>query len=162
MMDIRRVDRSQAPVVDNLLELYCHDMAEWFLVDAHEDGRYAYPAEEVWNDGVDVYLARLDRVPIGFALVGSAEPYVGDPSVKDLDEFFIVRRHRRGGLGQALATHVWNAYPGQWLVRVFQGNRPALPFWRAAIGRYTGGGYSEEERDVNGRRWSYFRFDRAG
>jgi predicted acetyltransferase len=158
MIEFQRVDRSHERVVANLLELYCHDMAEWFLIDANADGRYEYSADKVWNDEVDVHLAYIDRIPIGFALIGSAEPFVGDAGVKDLDEFFIVRRHRRSGIGRMLATHVWNEYPGRWLVRVFQGNRPAVPFWRSAIGAYTDGAFAEEVRDVAGRSWSYFTF----
>jgi predicted acetyltransferase len=136
-------------------------MAEWFLLDTHEDGSYAYPAAKVWNDAVHVYLAYLGRLPVGFALIGSAEPFVGDPRAKDLDEFFVVRRHRRSGIGHALATRMWDQYPGKWLVRVYQGNRPAMPFWRGAIARYTGGRFHEEVRSVSDRSWSYFTFDAA-
>jgi predicted acetyltransferase len=159
-LDIRRVDRSQEAVVRNLMEHYCHDMAEWFLLDANEDGNYSYAAQKIWNDIVHVYLAYRGRIPVGFALIGSAEPFGGDSQAKDLDEFFVVRRHRRGGIGQALATHVWEQYPGKWLVRVYQGNRPAIPFWQRAIARYTDGRFLEEERSVSGRAWSYFSFER--
>lgn len=156
---IRQVDRSLEDVVDNLLELYCHDMAEWFLFDANDKGLYTYAPDKVWNDHVDVHLASIGGIPIGFALVGSAEPFLGDRSAKDLDEFFVVRRHRRHGIGHRLATHVWDQYPGQWLVRVFQGNRPALPFWRTTVAAYTSGKGHEEVRQVNDRTWTYFTFD---
>lgn len=159
-LDVRRVDRSQEKVVHNLLEHYCYDMAEWFLLDANEEGNYAYPPEKVWNDDVHVYVAYLGRIPVGFALVGSATGYVGDANAKDLDEFFVVRRHRRSGIGQVLAERVWRLYPGPWLVRVFQGNVPALPFWRRTISAYTGGEFREEVRQVSDRAWSYFTFDR--
>ena len=159
-LDLRRVDRSQEEVVRNLMEHYCHDMAEWFLLDANEDGNYSYPAHKIWNDVVHVYLAYLGRIPVGFALIGSAEPFVGDSAARDLDEFFVVRRHRRSGIGQALATHMWEQYPGKWLVRVYQGNRSAILFWQRAIARYTDGRFQEEERSVSGRPWSYFSFER--
>jgi predicted acetyltransferase len=160
-LEVRRVDRSHEAVVGNLLQHYCHDMAEWFLLDANEDANYSYPSEKVWNDEVDVYVAYLGRIPVGFALVGSAEPFVGDSAVKDLDEFFVVRRHRRSGFGHALATRVWDRYPSRWLVRVYQDNRPAVPFWRGTIARYTGGSFREETRTVSDRSWSYFTFDRS-
>jgi predicted acetyltransferase len=160
-MEIRLVDRSEAQVVDNLLELYCHDMAEWFLLEAREDGRYGYPPERVWNDETDVHLAYLGRIPVGFALVGPGERSGGAPGAKDLKEFFVVRRHRGSGLGERLARHVWNRYPGPWLVRVYRGNRPALPFWRAIVARYTDGAFDEEAREDSGREWSFFTFDSA-
>lgn len=161
--EIRRVDRSSDPILGNLLELYCHDMSEWFLNDTDESARYDYPMQRQWDAGVQVHLAYAGKMPIGFALVGSAAAFTGDKRALDLDEFFVVRRHRRSGVGLALARHVWDTYPGPWLVRVFQGNLPALPFWRAAITEYTGGAFEEEVRDVGERRWSYFTFEaRAG
>jgi predicted acetyltransferase len=158
---MRRVDRSHEAVLRNLLELYCHDLAEWLLLDAKDDGTYGYPPEKVWSPRVEVHLASLGSVPVGFALVGSAEPYVGDAEARDVNEFFVVRRHRRSGLGQALATHVFGLHPGRWLVRVYQGNLPALPFWRRIVGAHTGGAYREEVRSVAGRSWSYLTFDRT-
>ncbi len=158
-LDIRRVDRSSDPVLRNLLELYCHDMGEWFLNDTDADGRYDYPMQRHWDAGVQVHLAYAGKIPIGFALVGSAAEFTGNERARDLDEFFVVRRHRRSGVGRAFARRVWDAYPGLWLVRVFQGNLPALPFWRGTITDYTGGEFAEEIRTVGERRWSYFTFE---
>ncbi len=160
-MEVRQVDRSQDAVLRNLLNLYIHDMAEWFLIDSDEDGRYAYDTEPLWENGVDVHFVYHGRVPVGFALVGSAQPYTTKPDAKDLDEFFILRRHRRAGLGTAVATHVWDLYPGPWVVRVYQRNRPALPFWRSVVAGYTGGDFQEDVRSVRDRPWSYFFFDSA-
>jgi predicted acetyltransferase len=159
--DIRRVDHSHEVVMRNLLELYCHDMAEWFLFDANEVGLYSYASEKVWANDIDVFLAYAGAVPVGFALVASAAAFVRDPDAKDMEEFFVVRRHRRSGLGQALATHVWDLYPGRWLIRVYQGNLPAVPFWRGIITRYTHGNFTEEVRRVSDRPWSYFSFERS-
>lgn len=161
LIDIKilRVDRSHDPILRNLLELYVHDMAEWFKFESGKDGRYGYATEKFWGDDHAVYLAYAGPIPIGFGLIGPAESNTGDPGVKDLDEFFIVRRHRRSGVGRVVAAHIWDANPGGWLVRVYQGNRPALPFWRGAIADYTKGEYQEEVRVVGDRLWSYFTFN---
>lgn len=156
--DVRHVDRGHEPVLRNLLELYCHDMAEWFDIDADDQGRYNYSTERLWTGDERVYFAYAGEAPVGFALVGSAAPYSDVAGTRDLHEFFVVRRHRRHGLGRLLAAHVWGAHPGPWLVRVYQRNRPALPFWRAAVGAYTGGRGEESVTDVDGRAWSYFTF----
>ena len=97
-------------------------------------------------------------MPIAFAVVGSAQAFISDVDAKDLDEFFVVRRYRRSGVGRDLAQQIWDAYPGPWLVRVFQGNVPALPFWRSAIADYTNHAYVEDVRTVRDRPWSYFTF----
>jgi predicted acetyltransferase len=160
-IEIRQVDRSQDQVLRNLLNLYLHDMAEWFLFDSNEDGTYTYETESLWQGGVDVHFAYHDRIPIGFALVGSAAEFLPTHHAKDLEEFFVVRRYRRAGVGTVLATHIWNTYPGPWLVRVYQRNRPALPFWRTAISAFSHQQYEEDERSISDRPWSYFIFDSA-
>lgn len=156
---IAEVDDSADAVLRNLLEHYSHDMAEWFHFESHEDGAYHFQTEKVWQDGFRVHLLYSRKIPVGFAIVGSADAYLGRPGARDVDEFFVVRRHRRRGLGQAFATHVWDTYAGQWLVRVLQANLPASPFWRGAISTYTGGQFDEGVRTVGGRPWSWFTFE---
>lgn len=158
-LSFRRVDRSQASVLANLFQFYVHDMAEWFGIDANEEGRYGDGTHRFWEPEFEVHFAYAGAVPIGFALLGPGAPFVAHPNVTDMDEFFVVRRHRRHGVGRALAQYAWEAKPGRWLVRVFRGNLPALPFWRGAIADYTGGAFDEELREVNGRQWSWFTFD---
>jgi predicted acetyltransferase len=155
---VARVDRSADEVLGNLFEHYSYDMAEWFDIEINSDGRYSYPIERIWSEGTEVFLAYSAELPIGFALVGSARKWIGEGDVRDLHEFFVIRRHRRHGVGQALANHVWGQYPGAWLVRVYHRNLPALPFWRRAIASFTANRFQEEVRTVEDRQWSYFRF----
>jgi len=158
---IRRVDRSCDETLHNLFEFYLHDMAEWFKFDYAPTGRYGGSMSDYWDKGIEAWFAYVGEIPIGFALVWSAKAFTDEPGVMDMDEFFVARRYRRGGVGRAFARHVWNAYPNPWLVRVYQGNLPALPFWRGAIAEYSAGEYREEVRTVNGRTWSYFTFTAA-
>lgn len=156
---VSRVDRSSDAVLANLFQHYLYDMAEWFALDTQTDGRYAYSTDTIWDRGLDVFFAYAGDLPIGFGIVGSAQSWIGEADRRDLHEFFVVRRYRRNGVGQALANDVWDRYPGPWLVRVFQGNLPALPFWRRVVAAYSGTRHREEVRTIDGRSWSYFRFD---
>ena len=58
-------------------------------------------------------------------------------------EFFVLRGFRRTGVGRQAALLLWNRLPGQWVVRVSEGNRAGLPFWHAVVEEYTGGAFSE-------------------
>ncbi len=153
------VDRSSDNILRNLFEHYLHDMAEWFEFDARRDGSYAYDTDPIWSAGVRVYFAYAGTIPIGFALVGSAEEWLGNLDAYDLKEFFVVRRYRRHGVGKVLAQHVWGSHRGDWLVRVYQGNAPALPFWRSTIASYAANGQCEKDHSVEGNLWSYFTFN---
>ena len=154
--EVVRTDRSSDSVLRNLFEFYLHDLAEWFKFDQLPDGRYTQSTDPYWQNGHDVYLLYSAEIPVGFSLVGPAE---ASPDTKDMHEFFVVRRHRREGIGQEFAEHIWRLHPGPWLVRVYSANEPAVPFWRKAVSEFTVGDYAEETRLRDGEPWSYFSFE---
>ena len=158
-LTVERIDESSNALITNLFKYYLHDMAEWFLFDIAEDGSYSYDLSEHWQRGEEAYIARCAGKLAGFALVGSAKPYLTDGDGYDVVEFFVIRRYRHSGFAEEFARAIWAMHKGQWLVRVYQGNAPAIPFWRKSISRYTQGRQIEERRDVNGKAWSYFHFD---
>jgi predicted acetyltransferase len=158
-LSVERIDESSNEVIANLFDYYLHDMAEWFLLEVDEHGRYDYDFADHWARGEEVYLARTGGGQLaGFALVGSAQPWLQGADGHDVVEFFVLRRYRHSGIAEALANRIWNMYSGQWLVRVYEGNVPAIPFWRKAIARYSQDRHSEERRIVNGKAWSFFHF----
>jgi len=145
-------------VLRNLFEHYLHDMSEWFEIDTQADGSYTYDTALIWKDGYDAYLAKVGDSITGFALVGPADEWWGDIGGYDVHEFFVLRRFRRSGIGQRMATLLWNERPGAWLVRVLEANAPAVNFWRATVASYSRGSYEEKGRIMNGRPWRFFQF----
>jgi predicted acetyltransferase len=108
-------------------------MAEWFEIDTNSDGSCSYDTSLVWEKGYDAYLAKVGDSIAGFALVGPAAEWLGESGAYDVHEFFVIRRYRRRGFGQTIATLLWDERPGEWLVRVPEANAPAAAFWRTAI-----------------------------
>ena len=156
-VEILPLQPAEEAVLANLFELYLHDMAEWFGFDLRADGRYGYEL----TDAKAPYLVRADGALAGFALTHSAAPWLDDPDSMDVDEFFIVRRFRRHGLGAHVASWLWDRYPAPWLVRVFEANVPAVPFWRGTIAAYTAQAFAEERRIIDDKPWRFFTFDSA-
>jgi predicted acetyltransferase len=154
---ISRIGPESDILLRNLFEHYCHDMSEWFDVDTLADGSYSYDTASVWASEHEVYLATAGSSIAGFAVIGSAADWLGDIGAWDVDEFFVLRKFRRRGVGKQMAALVWNGHPGEWLVRVLEANAPAVLFWRTAVGSY-----KEERRVIDGRSWIFFRFDHAG
>jgi predicted acetyltransferase len=157
-LTVERIDASSNALIVNLFEYYLHDMAEWFLFDVGDDGRFSYDMSKHWERGDEIYIARYAGKLAGFAIVGSAKPFLPDGDGHDVEEFFVIRRYRHTGAGEVLARRIWEMHPGQWLVRVYEGNLPAIPFWRKIISRHTHDRQIEERRIVNGKAWSYFHF----
>jgi predicted acetyltransferase len=128
----------ERPALANLMQFYIHDFSEFWAGtpegELQDDGRFAdYPLDAYWQEPSRVpLLFRLAGRPIGFALLNAVGHGVG-PMDHNMAEFFIVRKHRRGGVGTAAARQVISLYPGQWEVAVARRNVAALPFWRQAI-----------------------------
>lgn len=125
--------REHAALFDNLLNLYFYDFSEILGYDINARGTYT-TGPYVWGEpGEIVYLLYVDELPAGFAIIGPGSQIDMRPDVWDMHEFFVIRRHRRSGMGTWLAKEVWRRHPGTWDVRVVKPNTGALVFWRNVI-----------------------------
>src|SRR5882724_11183264 len=88
------------PLLRNLFEHYVHDMSEWLDIDTKADGSYSFDTSKFWAKGDLVYLAQIGESIAGFAIVGSANPWLGDIGAHDVQEFFVLRKFRRSGIGR--------------------------------------------------------------
>ncbi len=139
--------------LDNLFQLYAHDfsdlMAPGMQVDVKEDGRFPRypPLDGYWRDpDHEVLLIRTDGALAGFALVNSYA-HSGEPCDFSMAEFFVVRKYRRGGVGQAAALSAIGARPGQWDIAVSRRNLGAQAFWRHVAASAASGEVEELDRD---------------
>ena len=89
------------------------------------------------------YLVRVAGKLAGFALVKTEKHDDGTPYTY-MAEFFIMKKYRGQGIGEAVAYWLFDHYPGDWEVSEIAQNVPAQAFWRKIIGRYTGGQFEEE------------------
>jgi predicted acetyltransferase len=119
----------------NLFQLYTHDFCDYWIGQPHgelgEDGRFEpYPLDSYWAEpDREALLIRADGKLAGFALVNTFA-HSGLPTDYSMAEFFIARKYRRAGVGQAAAVDIVRARPGQWDIAVTRRNEPAKPFWR--------------------------------
>ena len=146
------------PVLDNLMQLYVHDFSEHWagrnLGELGEDGRFpAYPLEPYWSEPGHVpLLIRLGAKLSGFALINNVSRS-GRPVERNMAEFFIVRKHRRSGVGTVAAHQIFGRYPGRWEIAVARKNAAALAFWRRAIRQHPLAA-DAEEIDIAGPAWN--------
>jgi len=139
--------------LENLFQLYTHDFSDFWTDredgELEEDGRF--PAYVY----LDSYWTELDRTPFliraggrlaGFALINRFS-HSGLPLDHAVAEFFVVRKHRRSGVGFAAATQIIGARPGLWELAVARRNTGALPFWRRVTSAIAGPAVEEINRD---------------
>jgi predicted acetyltransferase len=154
---------SDAALLSNLLELYIHDLSGAFSdLEPGLDGRFGYPRLPLyWSERERrfAFLIRCDGRVAGFVLATRGSPATEDPEVLDVAEFFVMRRYRRSGVGRRAACLLWRGLPGQWTVRVSEGNPGALLFWARVIGEFTNGAATQSTRPGRPHAWRVFSFE---
>ena len=157
-IELERCPEDHKPAIAAMFQLYVHDFSEhWAGTDRgelQEDGRFpAYPhLDSYWQGDPrrESFLIRADGHLAGFALVNDFS-HSGLPSDYDVAEFFVVRKHRRNGVGRAAALRLIGGRPGQWELAVARANLGALSFWRGVAGALTP---EVEELDCDDERWN--------
>jgi predicted acetyltransferase len=160
-VSLERAGPDRAPLLSNLLELYIHDMSEVFPVKLGPDGRFGYERLSLYWSAGDERLAFLIKHAgdvAGFALVTRGSPVTTDPADLDVAEFFVLRSHRRAGVGRRAAGELWDSVRGHWVVRVSEANRAGLRFWSEVVRDYSGGTCEETVRPGHRHGWRVFTF----
>lgn len=145
--------RHDEPVLQRLLELYSHELSDVADLPIGPDGLYGYrPLPKYWTEPErHPYLLRVDDELAGFVLVRQGSEVTGATDVWDMAEFFVLRRHRRHGLGVAAAHAAWQRHPGRWEIRVMEHNTAALGFWQRAVETYLHAPVEPASVDVPGK-----------
>lgn len=137
-VDIAIARPEERPILANMMQFYVHDFSEhWAGLPTGElepDGRFFdYPLDPYWREpGHIPLLFRIAGHLAGFALIND-HSHSDRPLERNMAEFFVVRKHRRGGVGTAAVHGVFSLYPGLWEAAVARRNVSALAFWRAAV-----------------------------
>jgi predicted acetyltransferase len=152
MIELLRAAPSHRSLLRQIYELYCHDFSPMTRADIGDDGYWTGDDFlDPWPGDLHIYLIKADRRWAGFAWVawgGYADPRANNYL---MDEFFVLRKYRRRGVGEWAAVWLFNHYPGTWEVGEIPENVEAQQFWRTVISRYTGGHFREVT--VNNESW---------
>ncbi|MEO8374586.1 MAG: GNAT family N-acetyltransferase [Sphingomonas bacterium] len=122
----------------NMMQVYTHDFSELWSGEARgelgDNGLFAaYPLDPWWREPDHIpLLVKAGGFLAGFALLNKTS-HIDRPLERNMAQFFIVRKHRRSGVGTAAARMIFSRYPGRWETAVARANHGALAFWRAAI-----------------------------
>lgn len=126
-----------------MLELYQHDLSDIWPQELDIHGEYGYALDRYWQEtNCFAFVARVNGRFAGFALVDGAVK-VGS-SGRWMDQFFVLKKYRRAGIGKAVAMRVFASLPGYWEVGQMPKNVRAQAFWRRVVGEYTHGSYQEQ------------------
>lgn len=143
-VEVRAATPDDRLLLSRMLELYQHDLSDFWDQDLDDRGEYGYALDRFWQGhGCHAFIARVNGHAAGFALVDGATK-VSDTG-RWMDQFFVMKKYRRSGVGRVLAMRVFEALPGPWEVGQMRENVAAQAFWRRVIGEVTHGVHSEHE-----------------
>jgi predicted acetyltransferase len=160
-VELREAHARDVPVLRRLMQLYLYDFSAidgWTIA---SDGLYgsASSIELFWTEPKrKSFLIYADGVLAGFVLIRDGARFAGE-GTREISEFFVLRHHRRHGVGALAARRVFDMFPGKWELTQITSNTAAQAFWRQVISAYTRGRYLEMPRpDGEG---TMHRFDNA-
>ncbi len=159
-VEVLPATRDEMPILANLFELYAHDFSEFHAIEPGPDGRFGYPElPRYWNEaGRFPFLIKVGGQLAGFVLARRIAQTSANDDVWDVAEFFVLRAHRRRGVGKEAAQRVWRRFPGSWQVRVMRSNQTARGFWERAIAEFGGEAISSNSIKKADEMWEVFSF----
>ncbi|MCK6206458.1 GNAT family N-acetyltransferase [Bacillus infantis] len=139
--EIIKAGAEHEEALQNLLQFYIYDFSEFIDAYVEENGRFSeYPLSSYWTEeGHFPYIIKLDERYAGFVLVTE------DSQSLSINEFFILKKYRREGLGKQVAKDIFGLHKGRWEIFQIEKNKPAQGFWRCVIDEYTNGEFMERE-----------------
>lgn len=131
-IELVRTTVEQLPLIANLYQYYAYESSDWEEEEVEPDGRFylhephlvRYWQEPEWS--AELILA--DGFIAGFLLIERSE--LAGIDALEFADLFILRKHRRQGIGRLLAQQVLNR-GGTWLVRLYAQDQLAMAFWRS-------------------------------
>jgi predicted acetyltransferase len=133
------------PLFDGMAQLYSYDFSEinnWAL---GSDGLFPQIDcfEEMWGDPCRYpRLMLMNTEPVGFAIVRRT-----GKDRFDMEQFFVLRKIRRTGIGCEAAKMLFREFSGHWTVEQIAPNKAAQSFWRRVISDYTDGNFEDTMED---------------
>ena len=138
----RQAQAEDFPALAQMLELYQYELSDIWDQDLDANGEYGFNLDKHrLAQRFFAHVALVEGRYAGFALVAPA--IVTQTEGHWMEQFFILKKYRRDGNGQALAMHVLDSHPGPWEIGQMPANDAARSFWRAVISRVTAGNFSE-------------------
>ncbi len=160
---IEHISIEQKSVLRQLMELCNYDFSVYDLADVNDYGFFGYDRiDHYWTDtGRVPYFIKVQGKYAGFVLVSQYTPKNTTSPIWTINEFFIMRKYRRKGIGKYVARMMFDRYKGAWEVSQICSNDVSRHFWEAVIAEYTEGGYEQKQYYKDGFERQFLSFNNA-
>ena len=131
-VELIRVEERDKPVLANVVQFYCYDMSPVRGVEIDEHGQFPYRYVDHYfvETDRDVHFIRHDGALAGFVMTRELPT-----TEREMAEFFVMRRHRRAGVGSDAAEQILSLHRSRWVVAFDDANEEAASFWPGVVSR---------------------------
>jgi len=141
-ISLELIKTEEKRILKNLGELYIYELSQYSPMDVNNLGLY----DDL--DDLDLYWKEKNRYPYfikvdnklaGFVLVCDDRQIEEIKSNYAIDDFFILYKYKRQGIGKYCAKYIFEKYKGKWQIWFHPNNKSAKIFWTKTIDEYTKG-----------------------
>ncbi|WP_328918058.1 MULTISPECIES: GNAT family N-acetyltransferase [unclassified Streptomyces] len=127
----------------NLVQLCLYDFSELRGYDITPHGTFVYRFLDHYftEDDREACFITTDGILAGFSMTRWLDS--GD---REMSEFFVLRRHRRLGVGRVAAQLLFRRHPGKWTLSFDHANRNAARFWPGVVAEVADGPVHRQDR----------------
>jgi predicted acetyltransferase len=150
-ISLEPVKINEKDILKNLGELYIYDGSQDHSTDVNDLGLY----DDL--DDLDLYWTEENRYPFfikvdnklaGFILVYNGRQMKEIESNYSIDDFFVMKKYKRQGVGKYCVKYILEKYKGKWQIWFHPKNEGAKKFWIKTIDEYTNGKFEIVKNDA--------------
>jgi len=148
-LELIKIEEKQ--VLKNLGELYIYELSQNTPIDVDDSGLYNDfdDLDLYWTDkNRHPYFIKVDNKLAGFALVFDGRQIEKIQSNYSIDEFFIMHKYKRQGVGKHCGKYLFEKFKGKWQIWFHPSNKDAKSFWTNLVDEYTNGSYEIVKNDT--------------
>ncbi len=131
-IDIKRVSESDRYKLENLLQLYLHELSYYFPADYDPNTcTYKYNIDKYFKDNYAYFITMNNNI-YGFILLDDNKNHN-----YEISEIFVVNAYKFKKIGEIAVNKIFDKYHGNWTIKAVPSSPLAEAFWDKTISNYT-------------------------
>lgn len=135
MIELEIVKKDNEKVLNNLLQLYLHNISAYFPMTFNsESGIYEYDDISKYISKTEdniAYFIKSEKNIAGFILFDKTD------ELNIIQEMFVMNNYKRTGVGKTAVKQLFNKYYGKWEIKSLPCSAQAESFWISVVKEYT-------------------------